>query len=95
MVNKGQMDEAATALKKATEIDPTNAAAWFQYGMALMGKADYKPDGSVVPAPGTIEAFQTYLKLAPNGPFAPEAQASIASLQGKTSLEYKAPKKPK
>ena len=56
-----------TALKKATDIDPTNANAWYWYGMALMGKAQVKPDGTMVPAPGTIEAFQTYLKLAPSG----------------------------
>jgi len=95
MVNKGQMDEAATALKKATDVDPTNATAWYWYGMALMGKAQVKPDGTLLPAPGTIEAFQTYLKLAPTGPWAAQAQASIDSLQGKTSLEYKAPKKTK
>jgi tetratricopeptide (TPR) repeat protein len=96
MVNKGQMDEAAAAFKKAADVDPTNANAWYQYGMALMGKAEVKPDGTLVPAPGTIEAFQTYLKLAPNGPNAAAAQASIDSLQGKTSLEYKsAPKKKK
>ena len=64
MVNKGQMDEAADALKKATDLDPTNANAWYWYGMALMGKAQIKPDGTMVPAPGTVEAFQTYLKLA-------------------------------
>jgi len=93
MVNKGQMDEAAEALKKATDLDPTNATAFYWYGMALMGKAQVKPDGTLVPAPGTIEAFQNYLKLAPTGPWAPQAQASIDSLQGKTSLEYKAPKR--
>ncbi len=95
MVNQGQMDEAATALKKATELDPTNALAWYWYGMALMGKAQVKPDGTMIPAPGTVEAFQTYLKLAPTGQWAGAAQASIDSLQGKTSLEYKAAKKKK
>lgn len=89
LVNKGQMDDAATALKKATDLDPTNANAWYWYGMALMGKAQVKADGTMVPAPGTLEAFQTYLKVAPTGPYAPQAQASIDSLQGKESLEYK------
>lgn len=93
MVNKGQMDEAAAALKKATDIDPSNAQAWYWYGMALMGKAQVKPDGTMVPAPGTIEAFQTYLKLSPNGTFAAQAQASIDSFQSKGSLEYKKTKK--
>jgi len=95
MVNKGQMDEAADALKKATDLDPTNTNAWYWYGMALMGKAQVKPDGTMIPAPGTVEAFQTYLKLAPSGPWAAQAQASIDSLQGKTNLEYKAPPKHK
>lgn len=93
MVNKGQMDQASEALKKATDLDPQNANAWYWYGMALMGKAQVKPDGTMVPAPGTIEAFQTYLKLQPSGPWAPQAQASIDSLQGKESLEYKKTKK--
>jgi tetratricopeptide (TPR) repeat protein len=95
MVNKGQMDEASEALKKSTDIDPTNANAWYWYGMALMGKAQVKPDGSMAPAPGTIEAFQTYMKLAPTGEWATQAQASIDSLQGKTSLEYKSTPKRK
>lgn len=95
MVNKGQMDAAAAALKKATEIDPTNAMAWYWYGTALMGKVEVKPDGTMVPVPGTIEAFQTYLKLQPNGPNAPTAQASIDALQSKENLEYKATKKKK
>jgi len=93
LVNKGQMDEAAAALKKSTDIDSTNANAWYWYGTALMGKATVKPDGSMAPAPGTIEAFQTYLKLAPSGKYAPQAQASIEALQGKESLEYKKTKR--
>jgi tetratricopeptide (TPR) repeat protein len=95
MYNKYKMDEAAAALKKATDLDPKNANAWFYYGMALFNKADYKPDGTVIPAPGTIEAFQTYLKLDPNGPNAAQAQASLSALQGKVPTEYKAPGKKK
>lgn len=93
MVNKGQMDEAATALKKSTDIDPTNSNAWYWYGMALMGKAKIKPDGSMDAVPGTMEAFQTYMKLAPTGPWASASQASIDQLSGKTDLEYKKSKK--
>jgi tetratricopeptide (TPR) repeat protein len=95
MVNQGHMDEAAEALKKATDIDPTNALAWYWYGTALMGKAQVKPDGTMIPAPGTIEAFQTYLKLAPTGQWATAAKGSIDALQSTTNLEYRAPKKKK
>ncbi len=93
MVNQGKMDDAAVALKKATDIDPNNANAFYWYGMALLGKAETKPDGSVVPVPGTIEAFQTYLKLQPNGPWAQAAQASIDQLKATVPTEYKKAKK--
>jgi hypothetical protein len=61
--------------------------------MALLGKAEYKPDGTVVPVPGTVEAFQAYLKLQPNGPLARAAQASLDTVQGKVPTEYKKAKK--
>jgi len=93
MVNKGQMDAAADALKKATDLDPSNANAWYWYGMALMGKAQIKPDGSMQAVPGTLEAFQTYLKLAPSGQWATASQQSIDTLQGKTNMEYKKTKR--
>lgn len=93
LVNKGDMDNAAVALKKATDLDPNSSMAWYWYGMALLGKATVKPDGTMVPAPGTIEAFQAYLKLDPNGKHADEAKASIESLSGKANLEYKKTKK--
>jgi len=93
MVNQGKMDEAAVSLKKATDLDPTNANAFYWYGMALLGKAEYKPDGTVVPVPGTVEAFQNYLKLQPNGQWAQAAQASLDQVQGKVPTEYKKAKK--
>jgi len=95
MVNQGKMDDAATALKKAVDLDPTNANAFYWYGMALLGKAETKPDGTVVPVPGTIEAFQNYLKLQPSGQWAASAQASIDQLKAAVPTEYKAPKKKK
>jgi tetratricopeptide (TPR) repeat protein len=93
MVNQGKMDEASVALKKATDLDPTNANAFYWYGMALLGKAEAKPDGTVVAVPGTIEAFQNYLKLQPNGQWAQAAQASIDQLKATVPTEYKKAKK--
>jgi len=95
LVNQNKMDEAAGELKKATDADPKNSNAWYWYGMALLGKAVVKPDGSMAPAPGTVEAFQTYLQLDPNGKWAQAAQDSLNTLQGKAQLEYKAEKKKK
>ena len=100
LVNSNKMDEAATVLKKAVDAlenapdtDPTKANAYFQYGMALLGKAQYKPDGSIVAAPGTVEAFQAYLKIAPNGPNAPQAQDTLKLLGAKLETEFKKAKK--
>jgi tetratricopeptide (TPR) repeat protein len=95
MVNSGKMDEASQALKKATDIDANNANAWYWYGMALLGKAQFKPDGSIVAVPGTAEAFQKYLQLDPKGQWATAAQASIEQISGKVSLEYSKKKKKK
>jgi tetratricopeptide (TPR) repeat protein len=95
MVNQGKMDEAGVALKKAIDLDATNANAFYWYGMALFGKAESKPDGTIVPVPGTIEAFQAYLKLAPTGQWAAAAQASIDQLHAVVPTAYKAQKKKK
>ena len=93
MVNQGKMNDAAVALKKATDLGPNNANAFYWYGMALLGKAEAKPDGTVVAVPGTLEAFENYLKLAPNGQWAQAAQASIDQLKGTVPTEYKKAKK--
>ena len=63
-------------------------------GMACTdGQGEVKPDGTIVPVPGTIEAFQNYLKLAPTGQWAVPAQDSLNALQSKADLEYKKKKK--
>ncbi len=92
MVNQGKMDDASVALKKATDLDPNNANAFYWYGMALLGKAETK-NGAIVPVPGTVEAFQNYLKLQPNGPYAQPAQATIDQLKAAVPTEYKKEKK--
>jgi len=93
--NKGKMDEAATALKKATEIEPTFADAYYLLAQALMGKATLSPEGKVIPAPGTIEALETYLKLDPSGKWASAAKATLDQLSGQVQTEYKKVKKKK
>lgn len=94
MYNGGKMDEAAEALKKATDIDANYADAFFYQGMALMGKATMQGDKMVVP-PGTVEALQTYLKLQPSGTNAPTAQQLIQTIQSQVQTEMKVDKKKK
>jgi hypothetical protein len=47
-----------------------------------VGKAQVGADGKVIPAPGTLEVFQEYLRLAPEGQNPPSAEGMIAALGG-------------
>jgi tetratricopeptide (TPR) repeat protein len=93
--NAGKMDDAASAFQKATQLDPKNADAFFLEGQALMGKATMGADNKIVPAPGTVEALQTYLQLDPNGKYKDTAQGMLQSIQGAVQTEYKAAAKKK
>jgi tetratricopeptide (TPR) repeat protein len=88
-VNVGNLDTAAAAFKKAIDTDPNYAAAYFQYGLSLMGKATIVDGKTVAPA-GTAEAFQKYLDLAPTGPDAETAKAMMAQLGATVQTNFKA-----
>jgi tetratricopeptide (TPR) repeat protein len=89
MTNSSKLDEAAAAFKKATEVDPKFADAYFLEAQSLMAKATIDKDGKVIPAPGTVEALQTYLQLDPNGKYAPSAQSMLQTLTGQVQTEFK------
>jgi tetratricopeptide (TPR) repeat protein len=89
MYNAGKMDDALTAFNKVISLDPKNADAYYLKGQALMGKATMSSDGQVKAPDGTVEAFNEYLSLNPNGPNAAAAKAMIETLQGKVSTQYK------
>jgi len=89
MYNAGKSDEALAAFKKVISLDPQNAEAYYLEGQALMAKATMTSDGKVKAPDGTIEAFQKYLKLDPNGPNAAAAKQMIATLKGQVSTQYK------
>lgn len=93
MYNKGRMDEASAALKKSIDLDPKYSDAYFLEAQALVGKATLTPDGKIVPAAGTVDALQTYLKLDPNGKYAQAAQQMLQQMSGEIKTEYKKKKK--
>jgi tetratricopeptide (TPR) repeat protein len=93
MTNTGHMAEGAAAFKKATEADPKYADAYFLEAQDLVSLAKTGPDGKVIPAPGTVEALQNYLKVAPNGKYAAQAQSMLQTLTGQVQTTYKAGKK--
>jgi tetratricopeptide (TPR) repeat protein len=88
-VNTGNMDPATAAFKKAIELDPNYAEAYFQYGLSLIAKATVD-NGKTNAPPGTAEAFQKYLDLAPNGPNADTAKAMMASMGATVQTNFKA-----
>jgi len=94
MVNSGQNDAAVDAFKKAIEADPKHADSYYQLGVGLVSKASLGADGKVTPVPGTVEAFQKYLELAPNGQFAEGAKGMLASFDAKVDTSYKNPNAP-
>jgi tetratricopeptide (TPR) repeat protein len=91
LVNAGQNDPAGEAFKKAIDLDPNYADAQYQYGVTLLAKASIAADGKVTPVPGTADAFQKYLALKPDGPFADSAKAMLASLGQTVDTSYKNP----
>lgn len=63
----GSRDRAKAALRRATEVDPTSADAWFFLGEARSGQD----------APGARTAYEKYLELAPDGTYATRASRAI------------------
>ena len=91
LVNTGQNDAAGEAFKKAIELDPNYADAQYQYGVYLISKATVAADGKITPPPGTAEAFQKYLELKPDGPYAEGAKGMLQSIQGSIATTYHNP----
>jgi len=94
LVNSGQSDAAAAAFKKAIELDPNHADSYYQYGVYLVGKATITADGKVTPVPGTVDAFQKYLQLAPTGQFAEGAKGMLQSMDAKVDTSFRNPNAP-
>lgn len=94
LVNNGQSEPAVEAFKKAIAADPNYAEAHYQYGLALMSKAQTDASGKIIPPEGTKQEFETYIKLAPNGPNAQAAQAMIQTIDSSIQTTYTNPAAP-
>jgi hypothetical protein len=81
--NASKMKEAIEPLKKAADADPKDAQTWFLLGGAYAGTIDSKQEGDkliyVIP-PGTLEAYQKCIDVAPSGPYAPQAKSALEGL---------------
>ena len=93
--NGGDMKGASASCDKAIAADPNKADAYFIKGSALIGMSDGKLDanGHFIALPGTKEAFNKYLELAPDGPHAGEVKQMMEMLGAKIETTYKERKK--
>ena len=66
---------------------PHASEAYYQKGLNLLGKATLQGDKTIAP-PGTAEAFQKYLELAPTGPNAHSAKDLLASIGSTVETSY-------
>ncbi len=93
LTNAGKIDEATQAFQNSIKADPNNADAYYQMATGLMGKASLDAKtGKITPVPGTIEGYQKYLDLKPDGPYADTCKQMITTLGGTIETEVKTPK---
>jgi tetratricopeptide (TPR) repeat protein len=90
----GQTDATIAAADKAIAADPKKPIPYYLKGQALIQKATVDPKTNKITAPpGTAEAYNKYLELAPDGPMAPEAKSVLAEIGEKINTKYSAGKK--
>jgi tetratricopeptide (TPR) repeat protein len=92
--NIGQAEPASKAFKAAIDSapdNPKNAESYYQYGLSLAGQATVDKDGKFVFPAGTLEAFQKYLALTPNGPNAQACKDMITQLGGSIQTTFSNP----
>jgi len=92
LTNQGKADDANLAFDKAIAADPTRPDPYYQKGVNLLGKMTVGKDGKPIAAPGTAEAFNKYLELAPDGPNAQTAKDLLASIGAPVQTSFGAKK---
>jgi tetratricopeptide (TPR) repeat protein len=97
--NKGRQKDAIAPLQKATQANPQDAQAWYLLGSSLSATIEPKQEGDkmlyIIP-PGTKEAYQKAIDLAPNTPLAAQAKEAIDgldALSGGTDMSVSKKKK--
>jgi tetratricopeptide (TPR) repeat protein len=94
LTNAGKVDDAIAAFDKVIAADPNKADAYYWKGVNLLGKATLKGD-KTIPAPGTVEALNKYLEIAPDGPNAQNAKDLLASIGSPVETSFGKKKPPK
>jgi tetratricopeptide (TPR) repeat protein len=81
------------AANEAIAVDPTQPILYYLKGQGLIQSAtfDDKTQRIVLP-PDCTQAYQTYLQLSPNGPYAAEVKGILQQAGEKVESSFKAPK---
>jgi tetratricopeptide (TPR) repeat protein len=82
------------AANEAIAADPNQSVLYYIKGQGLIMNATVDPKTNRIVLPGDCEeAYQKYLALAPNGPYAAEVKGILEQAGEKINANYKAPKK--
>jgi tetratricopeptide (TPR) repeat protein len=87
--NSGNTQGALAACDKAIASDPNRADAYFIKGSLMLGDSKQDKDGKLQAPPGTSEALNKYLELAPDGPHAGDVKAMLQAIGAKIETTYK------
>jgi tetratricopeptide (TPR) repeat protein len=89
-----QADAQVAAADKAIAIAPDQALLYYLKGNGLVQKTTMDPKtNKLVAPPGCMEAYQKYLQLSPDGPYATEVKGILAGFNQTIDTSYKATKK--
>ncbi|HLW51995.1 MAG TPA: tetratricopeptide repeat protein [Candidatus Angelobacter sp.] len=87
--NSGNTEGALAACDKAIAADPTRADAYFIKGSLMIAGSSADKDGKIIAPPGTSEALNKYLELAPDGGHANDVKQMLAYIGSKIETTYK------
>jgi superkiller protein 3 len=95
-INANDFKSAIEPLKRALDADPSRLDAYYWLGVALYNSAEYKMEGNefkTILQPGTREAFEQYLAMAPNGKYANEAREALKAIDATVPASVRVKKK--
>jgi tetratricopeptide (TPR) repeat protein len=92
--NIGDVEGGLDACDRAIAADPKKADAYFIKGSLLIVNSTIDKNGKVTAVPGTAEALNKYLELAPEGPHASDVKQMLEYIGSKVETTYKPKKNP-